>query len=168
MRTSGKGKDWYMHASNPRTVTVSLPVKVWSAIHLSWRSELVKQNGTLNPQWYTRFLRNSMLPLTTHVLGWNIVYVQDNTTHHTAHDMTAFLAYQDVEIMDHQAQNLDMNPVEHVWEQMGSEYQMWMTPFHNVPELRCVVLQAWAAVHPRRVSTRVRACRAGCIVYIMY
>ena len=47
------------------------------------------------------------------------VYVQNNALPHTARDTGAFLDQQDNELMDWPARSTDMNPIEHVWDQMS-------------------------------------------------
>ena len=120
-------------------------VMVWGAIHHGGRSELVVLNGTSNHQHYIKFLRDSMLPWATGAFGRNFVYVLDNTTPHTAHHY--FLAQQDVEVMDSPTLSPGMNPIE----PSGVWIRDMNDPTFTVPELRRAVLQAWAAVRPRRV-----------------
>ena len=73
---------------------------VWGAIHHGGRSELVVLDGPLNRHRYIRLLRDSMLPWATGLFGRTFVYAQDNAPPHTARDTTAFLAQQDLEVMD--------------------------------------------------------------------
>ena len=78
-------------------------VMVWGAIHHGGRNELV--------------------------FGRNFVSIQDNAPPHTAHDTAASLEQHDVEVMDWPARSLDMNPIEHVWDQMA----IWIRDMDNPP-----------------------------------
>ena len=115
--------------------------------------ELVVVDGAMNRHRYIQILRNQMLPWATGVFGRNFVYVQDNAPPHTARDTAAFLEQQDVEVVDWPARTPDMNPNEHVWDQMS----VWMTPTSTVAELNNAVHQAWAAFRTGRVRTLVES-----------
>ena len=91
------------------------------------------------------------------VFGRNFVYVQDNAPPHTAHDTTAFLDQQDVEVIDWPARSPDMNPIEHVWDQTSVWIRDMDDPLSTVAELNNAVRQAWAAVRPGRVRTLVES-----------
>ena len=69
-----------------------------------------------------------MLSWATGVFGCNFVYVQVNARPHAALDTAAFLDQQDVEVMEWPARGPDMNPIEHVWDQMSAWIREWMTP----------------------------------------
>ena len=127
---------------------------VWGAIHHGGRSELVVVDGAMNRHRYIQILRNQMLPWATGVFGRNFVYVQDNAPPHTAHDTAAFMDQQNVEVMDWPARSPDMNPIEHVWDEMS----VWIRDMDaTVVELNNAVRQAWAAVRPGRVRTLVES-----------
>jgi transposase len=132
-------------------------VMVWGAIHHGGRSELVVVDGPLNRHGYIQILRDQMLPWATGVFGRNFVYVQDNAPPHTARDTAAFLDQQDVEVMDWPARSPDMNPIEHVWDQMSVWIRDMDDPPSTVAELQNAVRQAWAAVRPGRVRTLVES-----------
>ena len=105
----------------------------WYGCNPPWgRRELVVVDRTMNRHRYIQILKNEMLPWATGVFGRNFVYVQDNAPPHTAHDTTAFLDQQDVEVLDWPARSPDMNPIEHVWYQM----LFWIRDMDDPPSTR--------------------------------
>ena len=115
----GKGRGWLMPASS---LMMEIVVRQsWYVVQstMGGRSELVVVDGAMNRHRYIQILKNQMLPWAKGVFGRNFVYVQDNAPPHTARDTVAFLDQQDVEVMDWPARSLDMNPIEHVWDQMS-------------------------------------------------
>ena len=98
-----------------------------------------------------------MLPWATGVFGRNFVYVQDNALLHTARDTPAILDQQDVEVMDWPARSLDMNLIEHVWDQMSVWIRDMDDPPSTVAELNNAARQLWAAVRLGRVRTLVES-----------
>ena len=149
----GQG-EWLIDACvHPNDGNRGPSVMVWGAIHQRGRSEVVVVDIAMNRRWYKRILKNQMLPWATGVFGRNFVYVQDNAQPHTACDTAAFLDQQDVEVMDWPARSPDMNPIEHVWDQMLIWIRNMDEPLSTVAELNNAVRQAWAAVQPGRVQT---------------
>ena len=99
---------------------------------------------TLSHQCYVRLLWDNMLPWATGVFERNFVHVQWAMPRPTQHVTRAFLAQQDVEVMEWPAQNPAMKPVEHVWEQMGVRLRFRFRCFlfniivHNIQEAHTV------------------------------
>ena len=129
----------------------------YGALSTMGASELVVVDGAMNRHRYIQILRNQMLPWTTVVFGRNFVYVQDTAPPHTTCDTAAFLDQQDVDVMDWPARSPNINPIEHVWDQMSVWIRDMDDPPSTVAELNNAVRQAWAAVRPRRVRTLVES-----------
>ena len=71
--------------------------------------------------------------------------------------MAVFLDQQDVEVMDWPAQSPDMNPTEHVWDEMSVWIRDMDDPPSSAAELNNAVCLEWAAVWPGRVWTLVES-----------
>ena len=133
-------------------------VMVWVAIHNGGRSELVVVDEAMNRYRYIQILRNQMLPWATGVFGHNFVYVQDNAPPNTARDTAVFFDQQNVEFIGWPARSPDMNPIEHVWDQMSVLIRDMDDPASTVAELNNAVRQAWAAFGQEGCGSWSRAC----------
>ena len=145
---------------------------VQGAIHHGAKSELVFINGTFNLLQYVDILRNPIVPYARTMSQNNFVLVHGNATCHTARQAVGFLAQ---EVRPWPANSPDMNPIEHVWDQMGVYIGDMANPPTNLIELRQAFWQAWDSVTlqiiqhlvdgmPRRV-TMLSAARGGYTQY---
>ena len=98
-----------------------------------------------------------MLPWATGMFGRNFVYIQNNAPPHAARDMAVFLDQQDVDVMDWPARSPDMNPIDHVWDQMSVWIRDKDDPSSTIAELNNAVRQAWAAVRAVTARTLVES-----------
>ena len=151
-----------MHAYNPGRVTLA---------SRSWYGVLSSMVGVVN--WWclmepsTTIVTSGFTPILFSP-GRNFVYVQDKC--HAPHNTctNAFLAPQDVGVMDWSARSTNMHHIGYVWDQIGVWIWDMYDPPSTVSELRLAVLQEWVVVHPRRVWILVKkyatlcACSACC------
>ena len=109
---------------------------VWGAFHASGASEPVVLDGTVNQQRYIGILRQNLLPWARATFQRNFVLVQGNATRHTARNTRNFLAGEEVKVMQWPARNPDLNPIGHIWDQMGMFIRDMDNPPTTVARLR--------------------------------
>ena len=133
----------------------TLSVMVCGTIHYGAKSELVFVDGTPDCFQYVDILRSIILPYARPAFEDNFVLVQANASYHTASQTRCFLTQEQVEVMPWPVNSPDMNPIEHVWDQMDIYTRDMATPPTHLDELRQAVQQAWDAVTVGSTQTLV-------------
>ena len=132
-------------------------IMVWGGFHFGGKSELIIVDGNMNQQVYRRVLQQNLLPWARGTFQNNFVLVQDNAPPHKARATMTFLENQDVEVMDWLAKSPDMNPIEHLWDQMAVYIRDMDNPPTTLHQLLDALLAAWDALRPERLRSLVRS-----------
>ena len=130
---------------------------VWEAFHASGKSELVVVDGKVNQQHYIGISHQNLHPWARATFQRHFVLVHDNTTPHTARNMHNFLAGEEVEVMQWPAWSPDLNPREHIWNQMRLFIRDMDNPPTTVARLREALLQACSALTPEKMEVLVQS-----------
>ena len=140
-------------------------IMVWGAIHHGEKSPILVIDGNLRQDGY----------IARHTFRDNFVFVHDNAPPHVSNITRAFMVAEGLEVMHWPAKSPDMNPIEHVWDQMSVILRDSDNPPTNLAELRAAVLQAWDRLTIQRVANliesmprRVRALQAAAGGYTRY
>ncbi|KAI1005657.1 hypothetical protein K3495_g2559 [Podosphaera aphanis] len=75
-----------------------------------------------------------------------LIFPQDNDPKHTARATTSFLRSRDIKCLDWPAQSPDLNPIEHIWEEMKRRIGTYHDPPKGVGELWQRVQREWALI----------------------
>ncbi|KAI1008078.1 hypothetical protein K3495_g158 [Podosphaera aphanis] len=104
-----------------------------------------------------------------------LIFQQDNDSKHTARAITSFLRSTDIKCLDWPAQSPDLNPVEHLWEELKRRLGTYYEPPKGVGELWQRIQREWALIPasicrnliestPRRIEA-VLAAKGGITRY---
>ena len=104
---------------------------------------------------FIQILRDHIQRCATGVFGGKFVFVQDSTTATCSMLHGTILGQHDVEVIGRPAMSPDMNPIEHVWDQMSIWNRDMVRP--NLAKLQQAVRQVWRAVRTRNVITLVES-----------
>ena len=115
-------KDMLNAASGERDRFGGGNIMVWGGIMGNVKTDLVVVQGNLNAQRYVNLLNNNLLPFMQN-FGPGLTFQHDNVRPHTALQsalVTAnFLAQNNVNVLPWPALYPDMNPIEHIWDELG-------------------------------------------------
>ena len=82
------------------------------------RTDLVVVQGNLNAQRYVNRLNNNLIPFMQN-FGYGLTFQHDNARPYTAPVTANFLAQNNVNVLPWPALSLDINPIEHIWDELG-------------------------------------------------
>ena len=119
-------------------------VMVWGGIMGNQKTDLVIVQGNLNAQGYINVLRNHLLPFMQNN-GPQATFQHDNARPHTARVTTRFLANNNVNVLPWPAVSPDLNPIEHIWDELGRRVRT-NHQINNVDDLRQALLLEWQAI----------------------
>jgi hypothetical protein len=140
---------------------------VWGCMSAAGVGNLVFIDGIMNAEVYKNILAQNLLVSADKLgLADEFHFQQDNDPKHTARIVKEFLASQPrFKVMQWPAQSPDLNPIEHLWEEVGRRLKKHM--IRNAAELREKIVEEWnlithdvtanlVASMPRRVAEVLR------------
>ena len=99
-------------------------------------------DGSLTGQKYRDdILRNIVVPhFDNHPLASRPVFMDDNARPHRARIVKDYLQQEAIDVIPWPSLSPDMNPIEHVWDQIGRNINELDPPCQNLNELRAALI----------------------------
>ena len=138
-------------------------VMVWARISYGYRTQLVVIDGSLNAQKYRdRVLAPHVVPLLQNH-GIISVFQEDNARPHVARDNIQFLRNNNIDFIDDwPSKSPDLNPIEHLWDNLDTHVWQRQNPPGNVNELRDALLEEWNNIPQAQINNLIHSMRRRC------
>lgn len=137
-------------------------VMVWGGISSNGRTALVPIDGNLNARGYIDDVLEPHAIPQVYGMGPNAVLQDDNARPHRARIVDQHLQIRHVNRMDWPACSPDLNPIEHLWDQLGRAVRKRVDDRTTLEGLRDLLIQEWNAIPQRNIVNLIRSMRRRC------
>ncbi|KAK7098596.1 hypothetical protein V1264_002853 [Littorina saxatilis] len=135
---------------------------VWGGFSLHQRTPLYHVVGNLTGQRYRDEILAPIVLPTLQQIGPNAVFQDDNATPHRARLVNDYIQQTGVVRMDFPACSPDMNPIEHVWDELDRQVRANHMPPRNLQQLLQMLQQEWQAIPQAFFTKLMNSMRSRC------
>ncbi|UYV74236.1 hypothetical protein LAZ67_11002568 [Cordylochernes scorpioides] len=159
--------------NNPRNMVERDPYRsqcfmVWVGIFLGGRTALyIFRQGTLTGQRYRDEILAAYVMLQALEMGENFLLMDDNARPHRAGVVDTFLQNHAIARMNWPARSPDLNPIEHVWDNLGRRISSLQPPPRNTLELETALTQEWALIPLELINSLILRRHHDCKIWLL-
>lgn len=140
-------------------------VMVWAGISVGGHTDLyVFQQGPINARIYRDDIILPIVRAYAGAVGPDFLLMDDNAPVHRARLVQECLDTEGIGGLDWPACSPDLNPIEHLWDQLGRAVRRRQQPPTNAQQLRDALTEEWQrldqAAMDRLIGSMPRRCRA--------
>ena len=139
-------------------------VMVWAGISLHTKTPLIPIHQNLNAARYQNII---LLPVAIPHITANrgMVLMQDNATPHTARTTQQVLQGYNIRVLDWPPCSPDLNPIEHVWDEIDRRVRQFPQP-QNLVDLERDLVNIWNNLPQRFLFNYVNSMRSRCLAVV--
>jgi len=121
---------------------------VWGCFTWESLGPLVRAEGTINSQKYIDILNTHLVPFMEGLEEEMVDYEfqQDNASVHTSKLTTTFFDDSDINLMKWPGQSPDLNPIEHLWDELERQIRKRDPPPVSERELAVILQEEWEKI----------------------
>lgn len=132
-------------------------VHVWGAFSSHGKPDLVVLRQNVTGAVYQGILEQQLLPWARQEFGNNFRFQDDNAPAHRARLVRNFLQDQEVNALEQPSLSPDLNPIEHLWDELGRAIRRRRVKPTNLRQLEQALIQEWAAIPQERLQQLVES-----------
>lgn len=137
----------------------------WGGISVDGKTELVcvsrtgggRGQGSLTAQRYIAEILDPHVVPYADVIGPGFQFMHDNARSHTALIVRDYLHAAGINVMDWPARSPDLNPIEHLWDQLKRRVRSRDPPPATLDELHDAVIEEWNNIPQENIVTLIRS-----------
>ena len=135
-------------------------VMEWGGITSHGKTQLVIVDGNLNSfRYIDEILRPVVTPFMRN-MGQGALFQDDNARPHRARIVDTYLQQEQITMMEWPACSSDLNPIEHLWDQLGRAVHMHLHAQSTLADLRGFLVEEWDRL-PQNSVRRLLQLAAG-------
>lgn len=140
---------------------------VWAGISMHNRTDLVPVQGRLNAiRYIEEILADHLVPAAV-IMGPGFLFQQDNARPHTAVLTRNFLEDMRIPVMEWPALSPDLNPIEHLWDQLDRRVRARPMAPATTQELTAALLQEWEDIPQDYIRVLILSMPRRCQAVIL-
>jgi hypothetical protein len=164
MRVYRRPGEPYVHCNIAQAVSYGKgSIKVWGGISLEGRTQLVIVNqGRLTAERYvTTILEPHVEPYASYI-GENSILMNDNARPHTAQIVRQYFQEVIIVTMNWPARSAVLNPIEHLWDNMGRSLKTLYPPALTLGDLGNHLTEIWNTIDQNDIRTLISSMGRRC------